>query len=103
MKYSSTRGKSPSVNFIDVLTSGVAPDGGLYIPDNFPIFSSNQIQEFENLSYQDLAKNIIHPFLDDFLDENELEKIIKNAYASFRKKDVVHLVKDKNLGNILET
>ena len=102
MKYSSTRGKSPSVNFIDVLTSGVAPDGGLYIPENFPIFSSNQIQEFENLSYQDLAKNIIHPFLDDFLDENELEKIIKNAYASFRKKDVVHLVKDKNLGNILE-
>ena len=102
MKYSSTRGKSPSVNFIDVLTSGVAPDGGLYIPDNFPTFSFDQIQEFENLSYTDLAKNIIHPFLDDFLNESELEEIIKNAYAPFRKKDVVHLVNDKNLGNILE-
>ena len=43
MKYFSTRGNSEALNFIDVLTSGTAKDGGLYVPENFPQFSKEEI------------------------------------------------------------
>lgn len=102
MKYSSTRGNSPSVSFINVLTSGVAPDGGLYIPEVFPRFLEDEIKELKNLSYQDLARNIIYPFLDDFLTNKELEEVINDAYSSFRSEEVVELIHDKNIGYILE-
>ena len=45
MKYFSTRGNSQELNFIDVLTSGTAKDGGLYVPENFPRFSNERSEE----------------------------------------------------------
>ena len=102
MLYSSSRGKSESVKFLEVLTSGVAPDGGLYLPEETPKFLEEELLSFKNLSYNELALKILHPFMDDFLSKEELEKIIKESYSSFRIENVVQINNQKQVGNILE-
>ena len=69
MLYKSTRGASPEIKFSEVLLSGLAPDGGLYIPDYVPSFSEQELREFEDCSYQDLASKILYPFVEDELDQ----------------------------------
>ena len=58
MKYISTRGKSPELNFCDVLLGGLAPDGGLYLPKSYPKFTKNDLNLMRSMSYQDLAFSI---------------------------------------------
>ena len=62
MKYISTRGKSPELNFCDVLLSGLAPDGGLYLPKSYPKFTENDLNHMRSMSYQDLAFSIFESF-----------------------------------------
>jgi threonine synthase len=102
MKYFSTRGNSQELNFIDVLTSGTAKDGGLYVPENFPRFSTEEIGEFETASYQDLASHLLYPFIEGFLSKEDFEQVVKKAYDSFSIPEVVKLVETKNSGYILE-
>ena len=61
MLYSSSRGRSQSVDFLEVLTSGVAPDGGLYLPNEVPVFKQDLLSSFESFSYNELALEILHP------------------------------------------
>ena len=102
MKYFSTRGNSEALNFIDVLTSGTAKDGGLYVPENFPKFSKEEIADFETASYQDLASYLLYPYVDGFLSKDDFEQVVKNAYESFTIPEVVKLVETKNIGYVLE-
>ena len=102
MKYFSTRGNSQELNFIDVLTSGTAKDGGLYVPENFPRFSNEEIREFETASYQDLASHLLYPYIEGFLSREDFEQVVKKAYGSFSIPEVVKLVETKNSGYILE-
>jgi threonine synthase len=102
MKYFSTRGNSQELNFIDVLTSGTAKDGGLYVPENFPRFSNEEIREFETASYQDLASHLLYPYIEGFLSKEDFEQVVKKAYDSFSIPEVVKLVETKNSGYILE-
>ena len=102
MKYFSTRGNSQELNFIDVLTSGTAKDGGLYVPENFPRFSNEEIREFETASYQDLASHLLYPYIEGFLSKEDFEQVVKKAYGSFSIPEVVKLVETKNSGYILE-
>ena len=102
MLYSSTRGSSPSVNFLEVLTSGVAPDGGLYLPEEIPLFNKDELKSYESLTYNQLALKLLHPYMDDFLEINELEKIIEDAYSTFRIENVVRINNQNKFGNILE-
>jgi threonine synthase len=102
MKYFSTRGNSQELNFIDVLTSGTAKDGGLYVPENFPRFSTEEIGEFETASYQDLASHLLYPYIEGFLSKEDFEQVVKKAYDSFSIPEVVKLVETKNSGYILE-
>ena len=102
MLYSSTRGNSPSVNFLEVLTSGVAPDGGLYLPEEIPLFNKDELKSYESLTYNQLALKLLHPYMDDFLEINELEKIIEDAYSTFRIENVVRINNTNKFGNILE-
>ena len=102
MKYLSTRGNSQELNFIDVLTSGTAKDGGLYVPENFPRFSNEEIREFETASYQDLASHLLYPYIEGFLSKEDFEQVVKKAYDSFSIPEVVKLVETKNSGYILE-
>ena len=102
MLESSTRGSSPSVNFLEVLTSGVAPDGGLYLPEEIPLFNKDELKSYKSLTYNQLALKLLHPYMDDFLEINELEKIIEDAYSTFRIENVVRINNQNKFGNILE-
>ena len=65
MKYISTRGQAPALNFEQVLLTGLAPDGGLYVPESLPRFSQEEIASWASLSYTELAFKIVQPFVDD--------------------------------------
>ena len=90
MEYISTRNNKKTFTFGDVFLKGLAPDGGLFIPKSLKKFTKDELNSFKNLSYQDLAKKIIFPFLGDFMSESELSEIIKKSYSVFRKDNVVH-------------
>ena len=105
MEYISTRNNKKTFTFEEVFLKGLAPDGGLFIPKSLKKFTEAELKSFRNLSYQNLAKKIIFPFLGDFMSENEFSDIIKKSYSSFRKENVVYLPKDQNNAleiNILE-
>ena len=93
MEYISTRNSSKIFRFKEVFIKGLADDGGLFIPKSLNKYSKTEIDSFKQLSYQDLAKKIIFPFLGDFMNEDDLNKIIDKSYSVFRKKNVVKLKK----------
>ena len=93
MKYISTRDKSKNFEFKDVFIKGLADDGGLFIPETLHKYSESEISDFKKLSYSDLAKKIIHPFIGNFISEDDLSKIIDNSYSVFRKDNVIELLK----------
>ncbi len=76
MKYISTRGGGQPKSFEEVILTGLAPDGGLYVPAQLPHFSRQEIASWSSLSYQELALKIISPFVDGAIPEHDLEKII---------------------------
>jgi threonine synthase len=93
MNYVSTRNSTNSFKFEDVFIKGLADDGGLFVPKSLHKYSQNDLLEFKNLEYKELAKKIINPFIGDFMSEHDLSKIIDKSYSVFRKKNVVEIVK----------
>ncbi|MCV6588063.1 MAG: threonine synthase [Marinobacterium sp.] len=83
MKYISTRGQAPALNFEDVLLAGLASDGGLYVPESLPSFSKEEIASWAGLPYSDLAFKIIQPFVADCIDDADLKQMIDETYAGF--------------------
>ena len=63
--YKSTRGQSPELSFKQVVLAGLAPDGGLYVPNELPKFTAEQIAGWKGLDYQTLAAEVLAPFCDD--------------------------------------
>ena len=96
MKYVSTRDTSKTFEFKDVFIKGLADDGGLFIPKSLKKFSNEEIKDFKELNYSDLAKKIIYPFIGNFMSESDLSKIIDKSYSTFRKENVVEM---KQIGN----
>lgn len=92
MKYISTRGQAPALNFEEVLLTGLAADGGLYVPESLPRFTSEEIQEMAALDYPQLALKIIGPFVDDCIPAGDLKSIIDETYTEFRHNAVAPLV-----------
>ena len=72
MQFISTRGQAPALNFEEVVLTGLASDGGLYVPAELPKFSQEQIAEMANASYEELAFTIMQPFVDGVLSDEEL-------------------------------
>ena len=101
MKYISTRDNSKEYSFEEVFIKGLADDGGLFIPKEVKKYSTEELESLSGLSYQDLAKKIIHPFIGDFMSKNELSDIIDKSYSVFRKDNVVALIKVGDV-NLLE-
>ena len=101
MKYISTRDNSKEYSFEQVFIKGLADDGGLFIPKSLKKFTNDELNSLSKLSYQDLAKKIIFPFIGDFMTESELSGIIKKSYSVFRKDNAVNLIKIGDT-NILE-
>jgi threonine synthase len=92
VKYISTRGQAPALGFEDVLLTGLAPDGGLYVPEALPHYSAAEIASWAGLSYPELALRIIQPFVADAIDDADLRAIIDDSYAQFRHGAVAPLV-----------
>ncbi|MDA7695325.1 threonine synthase [Candidatus Pelagibacter sp.] len=93
MKYISTRNNSKEYSFKDVFIKGLADDGGLFIPKQIKKYNTEELESLSGLSYQDLAKKIIYPFIGDFMTVNELSDIVDKSYSVFRKDNVVDLIK----------
>jgi len=100
MEYISTRNNKKAFTFEYAFLKGLAPDGGLFIPKTLKKFSNDELKSFRNLSYQELAKKVIFPFIGNFMSESELSDIIKKSYSSFRKDNVVQLLNGQH--NALE-
>ena len=101
MKYISTRDNSKEYSFEQVFIKGLADDGGLFLPKEVKKYSTEEIKALSSLSYQNLAKEIIYPFIGDFMTANELSDIVDRSYSVFRKDNVVNLIKLGNT-NMLE-
>ena len=93
MLYKSTRGESPLVPFSEVLLGGLAPDGGLYMPENFPKFSLQEIESWSELPFYQLAHKVLYPFVQEEISETVFTNLLKEAYETFDEKDVVNLHK----------
>ena len=91
MKYISTRGGVEPLQFKDAVMMGLGADGGLLIPQHIPNVA-DKLQTWKDLSFPDLAFEVISLFVDDISDV-DLKKIITNSYATFDHKDVTPVVK----------
>jgi threonine synthase len=92
VKYISTRGQAPALNFEQVLLTGLASDGGLYVPQTLPTFSREEITAMAGLDYPGLAQKIITPFVQDCIPEDDLRTLVADSYAEFRHGAVAPLV-----------
>ena len=101
MKYFSTRNKNLNFSFKDVFLRGLAPDGGLFIPQKLKIYNSSELKELSNLKYTDLATEIISNFCASDIEKKKLKALVEKAYKGFASKDVVTIKKIGNL-NLLE-
>ncbi len=89
IKYVSTRGKAPDLEFEDVLLAGLASDGGLYVPETLPEIDLNAVMV---KSYVETAQIVIGAFLKDVIDQSDLNQIIENCYRSFDHAEVAPIV-----------
>lgn len=92
MKYISTRGNAPALSFEEVMLTGLASDGGLYVPEQLPQFTAADIQAMADLDYPELAFRIMSPFVAGDIPDDDLRAIINEAYSGFRHKAITPLV-----------
>ena len=97
MNYISTRNNKKNFTFKNVFLKGLADDGGLFIPKSIKEFKKDELDDFKSLSYNDLAVEIIYPFIGDFMSKDELIFTISKSYSNFRLDDVVKI---SNLGKL---
>ena len=94
MKYVSTRGMAPPLEFGDVLLTGLASDGGLYVPDAWPSFSLAHFVDTHgrDASYATLAAAVMWPYVEGSIERTDFDEIVRAAYATFDHADVTPLV-----------
>ncbi len=100
MKYISTRGGSEPLSFSAAVAEGLAPDGGLYIPEKFPNIQ-DKLESWQELSYAELCFEFMKLFATD-IDEQSLKQIANNSYSKFDDKAIAPLKKLDNNLYILE-
>jgi threonine synthase len=83
MRYISTRGGAPAAGFLDVVLEGLAPDGGLYIPEAWPTLTPSELAALARLDYAPLAAEILSRFVGDDIDRETLGRMTEEAYAPF--------------------
>ena len=92
MRYVSTRGEAPPLGFCDVIMAGLAPDGGLYVPDQWPALAAEEIAALAGKPYGEVAAAIIGRFTGGEIDAPVLKSLVDDAYSTFRHKAVTPLV-----------
>src|ERR1700749_3319774 len=83
MRYVSKRGEAPAIGFWDAVLAGLAPDGGLYIPETWPRFEPDDIGAFPGKPYAEVAAAVIGKFAEGEIDPAELLEMTRAAYATF--------------------
>lgn len=96
MKYVSTRGNAPELEFDEVLLAGLARDGGLYVPVEWPTFSPDDFRAMAGLSYNETAFRVVRPFIGASMSDDELKALIEDTYSNFDDNQVAPL---KQLGD----
>ncbi|XP_006902079.1 PREDICTED: threonine synthase-like 2 [Elephantulus edwardii] len=103
MKYVSTRGVAPCVDFEGTLFSGYAPDGGLFMPEELPQLDRETLLKWSALSYPSLVKELCALFIGPALiTRDDLDALIDRAFSRFRHREVVHLCRLRDGLNVLE-
>jgi len=102
MQYVSTRGEGGELGFADVLLAGLARDGGLYVPVEWPRFSADEIRRMRGLSYPDLAIELLRPYVGDEIGDAAFKTIVRESYATFRHQAVCPLVQTGDNEFVLE-
>jgi threonine synthase len=92
MLYVSTRGDAPAISFNDALLAALASDGGLYVPERWPSLSRDTIAGFRGKPYAEVAFEVIRPFVAGCFKEQDLARMIREAYATFDDPAVAPLV-----------
>src|SRR5687767_8236176 len=92
MDYVSTRGSAPALDFAGVTLAGLASDGGLYIPREWPRFTPGEIAALRGLPYPELAARIMQPFVGDSFAPDRLRELCQAAYGRFAHAAVTPLV-----------
>ena len=91
MLHVSTRGEAPALGFADALLTGLARDGGLYMPESWPALATDTIRGFAGQPYAEVAKAVLGPLVDGDIPKAELGRMIDASYASFRHEAVCPL------------
>ncbi|MCZ6861856.1 MAG: threonine synthase [Alphaproteobacteria bacterium] len=91
MRYISTRGSAPALGFDEVLLTGLAADGGLYVPERWPALSAGDLTEMRGLSYGELAAHILAPFVGEAIAGKDLAGLVEGAYAGFDHPEIAPL------------
>jgi len=101
MKYFSTRSKDKKYSFKEVFLRGLAPDGGLFVPDFIKKFKTSELDDLKQLNYSELATEIVSLFCENEISKTKLKSIIDKSYYTFLIEDVVSIKTFDKL-NILE-
>ena len=91
MRYISTRGQAPALSFEEVVLTGLASDGGLYVPEQVPQFSRDELAAMAGLSYAEIAFRVMQPFVNGEIDDDTFRGLVRDAYATFSHDAVVPL------------
>ncbi len=83
MQYISTRGTAPALGFEDTMLSGLARDGGLYVPETIPQLSPDDIRAMHGQTYEDIAFRVMRPFIGDAFTDEVFADLIAKAYSGF--------------------
>jgi len=92
MRYVSTRGQAPAVGFVDAVLGGLAPDGGLYMPERWPHIPPDEIAGFADKPYAEVAARVIGAFAEGEIAAADIAEMCADAYATFAHAAVVPLV-----------
>ncbi|KAM7446583.1 Threonine synthase-like 2 [Porites harrisoni] len=102
MKYRSTRGKVEATSFEDVLFSGYAGDGGLFMPECIPVVDRATLEKWKGLSYLELTKEVMSLFIPpEEITSEDLNDLINKAFSEFGHKDLLSIAKVNNF-HVLE-
>ncbi len=102
MQYISTRGEAPKLGFSDALLTGLARDGGLYVPEEWPELTKREIRKLRGQSYQSIAHAVLYPFVEGDISADDFRAMIDEAYATFRHPAVVPLVQSGENSFVME-
>jgi threonine synthase len=83
MTYISTRGTAPRLNFGEAMMTGLARDGGLYVPETVPVMTTAEIAAMAGLPYEEVAFRVMRPYLAGFFADDEFRGLIARAYQGF--------------------